>query len=533
MSIRIHTLKSALRCLRLLTPALVLLVQVLPWALAAKPAWADDPAPFTRQEVVEKARLLCQAPFDPTQGEMPQALLDLSYESWRDIRYRQEKALWKQEKLPFQLQFFHAGLYYDRLVDINIVTNGVAERVAFDPAMFNYGNNHTLPEQIPSGFGFAGFRIHGPINTPSYFDEIVVFLGASYFRAVAKDQVYGLSGRGLAIDTALPDGEEFPYFREFWIEKPTRSSSSITVHALLDSESLTGAYSFVIQGGGTTLMNVTATLFLRVPVNKIGLAPLTSMLLFGENTDERKVRDFRPEVHDSDGLLIQNSSGEWLWRPIDNPENLDINAFQADNVSGFGLIQRDRDFDNYQDLEAQYERRPTLWVEPIGDWGLGHVELINIPSERDIHDNIVAFWTPKDKLPLGVPQTYQYQLMWYNGSFTHPPLGFVQSTRTGETANGGQRYVIDFQSEALNLMPADSKVEGVVTCGRGAKISEQRVEKNTRTGGWRLSFVVRPDQTPSALERVLPKRRAPIDPRAFLKSNDTTLTETWNYAYRP
>ncbi|EGB13855.1 periplasmic glucan biosynthesis protein MdoG [Pseudodesulfovibrio mercurii] len=533
MSQRIHSSGRALGRLHLLFPALLLLAQVLPGTLPVKPALAGEETPFSRQVVVDKARQLSQAPFAPAQGEVPQALLDLDYDAWRDIRFRPDKALWKDEKLSFQVQFFHPGLFYDRLVDVHVVTKDATERIPFDPALFDYGNNHSLPEQIPERFGFAGFRIHGPINTPSYFDEVAVFLGASYFRAVAKGQAYGISARGLAVDTALPDGEEFPYFKEFWIEKPTRKSTSLTVHALLDSKSLTGAYTFVIESGRTTTMDVTATLFLRIPVAKIGIAPLTSMFLFGENTDERKVRDFRPEVHDSDGLLIKNDSGEWFWRPLDNPENLEINAFSADNVRGFGLVQRDRDFAHYEDLEAGYERRPTLWVEPVGDWGFGHVELINIPTDKEIHDNIVAFWSPRDPLPVGVPQTYAYRLLWYNGGFTHPPLGYVSATRTGDAWGGGQRFIVDFQSKALALLQPPSKVEGVVTCGKGAVVAAQNVEKNPHTGGWRLSFVIRPDQAPSALEKVLPNRRPPVDLRAFLKINDTTLTETWNYAYRP
>ncbi|OIQ51712.1 Glucans biosynthesis protein G precursor [Pseudodesulfovibrio hydrargyri] len=525
--------RHALRRIHLLIPALFLLVQAWPGTLHAEPAKADEPAGFTRQVVVDKARELSQSPFNPPQGEVPQALLDLSDAAWNNITYRPEKVLWAKEKLPFQVQFFHPGLLYDRLVAVNVVDKGAAEPVPFDRAMFDYGNNHTLPEQIPDKFGFAGFRIDGPGNASMPFHEIASFLGASYFQAMAPDQVRGLSARGLAVDTALPDGEEFPYFKEFWIEKPAKKSPGLTVHALLDSKSLTGAYTFVVKGGKTTAMDVTATLFLRVPVAKIGIAPLTSMFLFGENTDERKVRDFRPEVHDSDGLLIKNNSGEWFWRPLDNPENLDVNAFQADNVRGYGLVQRDREFPHYQDLEAAYERRPTLWVEPVGDWGFGHVELINIPTDQEIHDNIVAFWSPKDALPVGVPQTYEYRLLWNGDGFTHPPLGYVEATRAGDAGDGGQRFVIDFESKALSLLLPPSKVEGVVTCGKGAVVSDQLVEKNEHTGGWRLSFVVRPDQAPSALEKVLPKRKPPVDLRAFLKINDTTLTETWNYAYRP
>lgn len=512
---------------------LLSLLAIFTLLMPSTPARAQKAQPFSRQAVVDKAQQLSQVPFNQEKGQVPQALLDMSYDTWRDIRFRPEKALWKNEKLPFQLQFFHPGLFYDRLVDINIIHKDTVERFPFDNALFDYGSNHTVPEQIPSEFGFAGFRIHGPINTKKYFDEIAVFLGASYFRAVAKGQVCGLSARGLAVDTALPDGEEFPFFREFWIEKPTRKSSSLTVHALLDSKSLTGAYTFVIQGGKTTTMDVTATLFLRTPVKKLGIAPLTSMFLFGENTDERKVRDFRPEVHDSDGLLIKYDTGEWFWRPLVNPEALEVNGFMADNIRGFGLLQRDKEFNHYQDLEAKRERRPSLWVEPKGNWGRGHVELVNIPTDKEIHDNIVAFWTPEDALPLGVPQTYEYRLRWYSGRFTHPPLGYVEATRCGDVEGGGKRFVIDFNSKALKLLRPPSQIIGEVTCGKGAVVSEQRAEKNPHTGGWRLSFVVRPEEKPSTLEKVLPKRRTPVDLRAFLRLNETTLTETWNYAYQP
>lgn len=509
------------------------ILAVLALIMAAAPAKADKTQPFSRQTVVDKARQLSLTPFAPEEGQVPQALLDLSYDAWRDIRFRPDKALWKDEHLPFQLQFFHPGLFYDRLVDINIVEKGTARRLPFDAALFDYGSNHTVPEQIPSKFGFAGFRIHGTINTPKYFDEVAVFLGASYFRAVARGQVYGLSARGLAVDTALPDGEEFPGFREFWIEKPGRSGKDLTVHALLDSQSLTGAYTFVIRGGKTTTMDVTATLFLRTPVEKIGLAPLTSMFLFGENTDQRKVRDFRPEVHDSDGLLVHHDTGEWFWRPLTNPEELEVNGFKADNVEGFGLIQRDKEFASYQDLEAAQERRPSLWVEPRGKWGRGRVELVSIPSDKEIHDNVVAFWVPEDALPTGVAQTYEYRLRWYAGRFTHPPLGYVEATRCGDVEGGGKRFVIDFKSKALDLLRPPSKVEGVVSCGEGVVVSGQHVQKNPHTGGWRLSFVVTPEKAPSALEKVLPKRRVPVDLRAFLRLNETTLTETWNYAYQP
>lgn len=501
--------------------------------LVAAPGHADDSPEFSRQVVVNKARELSEKPFVAPDDEVPPELLELTYHKWRDIRYRPDKAVWHGKKSPYELQFFHPGLLYDRLVKINLVENGAVRPQPFRRDVFDYGSNHGLGERIPEKFGYAGLRVHGYLNSKTQLDEIAVFLGASYFRAVAQGQVYGLSARGLAINTALPEGEEFPYFKEFWIEQPRRSSKSLTVHALLDSPSLTGAYTFVIAGGKSTDMDVTATLFFRRTVEKVGIAPLNSMFLYGENTSPRTIDNFRPEIHDSDGMLLKLANGEWFWRPLDNPATLQIDAFQADNVQGFGLVQRDHDFKSYQDIEAQYERRPSLWVEPKGKWGHGHVELVRIPTQKEIHDNIVAFWTPEDTLKPGAPYTYQYSLSWYGGRFTHPPLGYVTATRTGATEKGDRRYVIDFESKALSLLNPPADVRGMISCGKGLSVVEQHVEKNVHTGGWRLSFVVRADETPSAIDRVLPTRSQPIDMRAFLRLNDTTLTETWNYAYQP
>jgi len=499
----------------------------------ATPLFAADKAAFGHQSVVDLARKLSTTPFSPSKNKVPQFLRDLTSDQWREIQYRQEKGLWSNTGLPFQVQFFHPGLLYDRLVKINIVNRGEVTPLPFDPQAFDYGSNHNIVARLPKHFGYAGFRLLCPSVKNRTFEPFAVFLGASYFRAVANGQVLGLSARGLAIDTAMPDGEEFPYFKEFWIQKPRPSSKAIVIHALLDSESVTGAYTFVISGGNTTNMDVTATLFLRKPVAKLGLAPLTSMFLFGENTSPRTLDDFHPEVHDSDGLLIKQQTGEWFWRPLTNPGTLHVDGFKADNPEGFGLIQRDHDFDSYQDLQARYERRPSLWIAPKGKWGHGHVDLIRIPTDKSIHNNIMAYWTPQEQLQPGVPYTYEYGMSWYAGRFTHPPLGFVTATRTGSAPDGARRFVIDFESNALRLLGAKAKVRASITCGKGATVVEQHLQKNKHTGGWRLSFAVRPIKEPSALEKMLPTKPQPVDLRAFLTLNDTTLTETWNYDYQP
>jgi glucans biosynthesis protein len=323
-----------------------------------------------------------QAPPDT----VPDWLGNTTYDQWRDIRFRPEQSLWKNLGLPFQLQLFHPGYYYKRSVAVDVVDAAGIHPLRFAPMQFDYGRND-FASKIPPDLGYAGLRLHAPIKTPQYFDEVIVFLGASYFRAVGKQQVFGLSARGLAIDTALPSGEEFPYFREFWVVQPEQTDASVTMFALLDSPSLAGAYEFRITPGDQTVVQVTARLFARREVQKLGMAPLTSMFFHGENAS-RGFDDFRPEAHDSDGLLLNFASGEWMWRALDNPRSLNVSAFLMPSPRGFGLIQRDRNFEHYQDLETRFDLRPSGWVVPEGSWGNGHAELVEIPTKADANDNI-------------------------------------------------------------------------------------------------------------------------------------------------
>ena len=89
----------------------------------------------------------------------------------------------------------------------------------------------------------------------------MIFAGASYFQAIARNQVFGMSARGLAIGTGEPEGEEFPFFRAHWIEAP--SGDRMVVHSLLDGPSATGAYRFTIRPGDETTIDVEATIFVR------------------------------------------------------------------------------------------------------------------------------------------------------------------------------------------------------------------------------------------------------------------------------
>jgi glucans biosynthesis protein len=478
---------------------------------------------FDFDAVVEEARELAAASFQDPQGRVPDWLLKVSYDEWRDIRFRAPEALWRKQNLPFEAQFFHPGLFYDRTVRMNVVDNAGEHAVDFSPSMFDYGKNK-FASRVPQDLGFAGFRLHYPINRREYKDEVIVFLGASYFRAVGQDLVFGISARGLAVDTGLASGEEFPYFKEFWLVRPTARAKDIELYALLDSRRVTGAYRFVVYPGTQTIVDVEATLFLRDEVEMLGIAPLTSMFFFGENTLQHPV-DYRPEVHDSDGLSIWQMTGEWIWRPLENPQRLRQSGFQAADVKGFGLLQRDREFGHYEDLETRPDQRPSVWIEPRGAWGDGRVNLVEIPTHTDGNDNVVAAWVPTDPPKPGSPITISYRMFWFGEDEARSPGGRVLSTRhdTG-TFENAHRFVVDFVGKELAKVSADEVLRAQVTVGGGdqqGELLEQQVQKNPVTGGWRLTFQVRPADD------------EPLDLRAFLQKDEDVLTETWSYVVEP
>lgn len=501
---------------------------ILVLSLSSGKIWAES---FGLENVQDLAQDLASKPFQDTKGNVPEVLNHLSYDQWRDIRFVPEKSLWRSEKLPFELQFFHPGLFYDRTVAINIVEQNVPHRLDFDTESFTYGRN-TFAEELPSNMGYAGFRVHAAINKKSYLDEFLVFLGASYFRAVGKGQHYGLSARGLAIDTADPKGEEFPFFKEFWIKKPGKKSQNLTIYALLDSRRVTGAFCFKITPGAETVMDVNSTLFLREPVGTLGIAPLTSMFIFGENSNVLVGDDFRLEVHDSDGLMAWLNNDEWLWRPLQNPKTLTVNTFNAPDIRGMGLMQRDTEYTNYLDLEALYQSRPSAWVEPQGNWGTGNLYLVQIPSPEEIHDNIVSFWAPESSPELGQPIDYNYKIRWTPPQRITSPQGQVIFTRQAQgKKSNSHMFILEFQGGKLEDLPDDAALDANVWIGAGGKLLRKRVQRNNITGNWRLIFEVEPDSAP-AFSVLLPDKRPMTEMRASLHHGLTPLTETWTYAVR-
>ncbi len=478
---------------------------------------------FDFGDVARQAQKLAKQDFKETSVKLPRELQSLTYDQFRDIRFKPEKALWRDAKLPFEAMFFHQGFFFDRPVRISEVRADGVHDIQFSPDQFDYGKN--APPKDSDGLGFSGFRIHYPINTGKYKDEVAVFLGASYFRAVGKDQLYGLSARGLAVDTALASGEEFPRFVRFWLVRPNPQARELTIYALLDSPRVTGAYRFVIVPGAETIADVKARIFLRKDVGKLGIAPLTSMYFFG--ADKRPpYEDFRPQVHDSDGLSIQSGSSEWIWRPLQNPPRLLVTSFTLDSLAGFGLMQRGRDFSTYQDLESRYEKRPSAWVEPKSAWGRGRVELVQIPTPDETNDNIVAYWIP-DKAPVPLqPFDLDYRIRWQKDKETKPPLAWVAQTRRGHAyirqPDNSINFIIDFEGPALQRLTADDAVEAAVTADDNGEIASADVHRNDVTKGYRISLRVKPKDA-----------KKPVELRAALRDKQQTLSETWSYVLSP
>ena len=487
-------------------------------------------AAFTLDTLADRARKLATAPYQPPAATTNQALAALSYDDYRDIRYRPAASWWRDAGLPFELQFFHVGRGYDRPVQLHELVGGEARPLVVPKSAFDYGRG------APAMAGreqaeVAGFRIHYPLNTAAYKDEVLLFQGASYLRAVGAGQVYGLSARGLAVDTVGGSGEEFPAFRAFWIERPARDATALTVYALLDGPRVTGAYRFVVRPGSQTLVEVQARVFLRrggAPIATLGIAPLTSMFLGGENQPQPlwQLGDFRPEVHDSDGLQIETAAGEWLWRPLVNPPRPFTTSFALQGVRGFGLMQRDRSFASYEDPEARYDRRPSVWVQPQGDWGPGRVELMQFHTPDETNDNVAAYWVPS-RLPApgsGEALALAYTLHWQGDAQRKPPAGWTAQSRYGRShaapASGEVQFNIDFDDVPDCAQTAGPQVH--VTAGDNARVLLSNAYRHPRERSWRTTLKV--------------QRRAPqeaLELRAFLTCGADVLTETWTLALPP
>ncbi|UUX97937.1 glucan biosynthesis protein [Aquabacterium sp. J223] len=491
--------------------------------------------PFSAAALVEQARSLASRPFAAA-ANLPKDVLErIDYDAHGKIRFNPEVALFKDGPGAFPVTFFHLGRFFQTPVQMHVLEKAAsgfdAREILYSPSYFDMPADSPA-RQLPQGAGFAGFRFQesrlgDPAKLPWQRNDWVAFLGASYFRAIGELYQYGLSARGVLVDAAVPGrDEEFPAFTRFWFEPPT-GNDTVVVHALLDGPSLTGAYRFVMKRDRAVVMDIEAHLFLRKDVARLGLAPLTSMYWYSETTKPTAI-DWRPEVHDSDGLAIWTGAGERLWRPLLNPAATVASAFVDKTPRGFGLLQRDRNFDHYQDGVA-YDRRPSLWVEPLGDWGEGSVQLIEIPTDDEIHDNTVAAWVPKAPATAGSRVDLRYRLHWTDREPYPTPLAQCVATRLGRGGVPGQprpagvrKFMVEFLGGPLDKLPFGVKPEAVLSAARGSfsYVFTEAVPNNV-PGHWRAQF----DFTPQDNE--------PVDLRLYLKNGDQTLSETWLYQLRP
>ena len=523
MAIRYVSL-SALPRLRSLA-AMLLAACLLPALSGAALAGTQTAEPFDYAVLKGKARHLAQQPYADHEGEIPDAVKHMTWDQYQAIHFNLDRALWHDRDSKFRAMLFHLGLYFTRPVSLYELKDGKAVRIDYDARLFDYGKSGIAPDKLPHDLGFAGFRLQ---FSPDWVRDVVAFLGASYFRAVGKEMQYGLSARGLAVDTALPRPEEFPVFTSFWLERPKPGSDTATVYALLDSPSVTGAYRFDITPGDTLKMRVDAALYPRKPIERIGIAPLTSMFMVAEN-DRRTGYDWRPEIHDSDGLAMNTGTGQWLWRPLNNPRNLRFNAYMDENPKGFGLLQRDQNFDHYQDDGVWYDKRPGLWVVPRGDWGKGSVQLVEIPTLDETFDNIVAFWNPAEPVAPGQELLYSYDLFWGTASPGPDDLARVVDSFSGLGGAVGKRrtrfswrFAIDFAGGPLAKLGKDAKVQAAIKTSAG-EVELATVLPLQSINGYRVRFdLVPPDES-----------EAPINLSLILKSGDRTLSETWTYQFTP
>jgi glucans biosynthesis protein len=523
------------------------------WNALPHAAWAALPTQleygpaqaFSFDDLIARARTLAGQAYAPSPALSRDVLERIDYDAHGKLRYKSEFALFARGPGSFPVTFFHLGRYFQTPVHMHLLeaSGRQAREILYNPAYFDMPADSPARE-LAAGAGFAGFRFQesrlggaeAQKQLPWQKNDWVAFLGASYFRAIGDLYQYGLSARGVALDVAQAGKpEEFPAFTHFWFLPPSGKSGdhTVTVYALLDGPSISGAYRFDLRRdlgkNGAVLMEIDCALFLRRDVARLGIAPLTSMYWFSE-TDKSSAVDWRPEVHDSDGLALWTGSGERIWRPLNNPKRTMASAFADRTPRGFGLLQRDRDFDHYLDGVA-YDRRPSLWVEPLGDWGAGSVQLIEIPTDDEIHDNIVAMWVPQAEAKAGSSHRLKYRLHWRADEPAAPraALAHCVATRLGHGGEPGKprprgvrKFVVEFLGGPLSQLPWGVKPEAVLSASRGTfgNVFCEAVP-NGVPGHWRAAF----DLTVNGQE--------PVDMRLYLRQAGQTLSETWLYQYHP
>lgn len=499
----------------------------------AQPSFA-----FGLKDVTQKAHNLAQKPYQKPASNLSNTFKKLEFAQYQQIKFKVDHARWHDENAPFKLAYYHQGMQFDTPVALHEINGHKVKKIAYNPHDFNFGSVRHDQKAVKN-LGFAGFKILAHIDPKHHWDdEIASFLGGSYFRVIGPNQTYGLSARGLAINTGLAQSEEFPRFKSYWIEKPHQGDTHLTIYALLDSPSATGAYQFKIypnyQKKGDARVDIKSRIYLRKKVKRLGIAPLTSMFLYGPNQPWH-TQNFRPALHDSNGLAIHTGKNEWIWRPLENPINdpqyISFSSFAMNHPKGFGLLQRGRDFNDYEDLKDRYDRRPSGWIVPDNDWGKGRVSLVEISSANETNDNMVAFWEPEKMPEPGQQLKYDYHIDFstHEQRLRSQKLGYVKKTmRTPgniyqdnliRKPDGSIAFLIDFAGGDLSQL--SKKVKGIktqISVDNNAKLISQHLQYNPVTGGRRLDIRIKVNDPTK-----------PVEIRANLTKDGHPITETWSY----
>jgi glucans biosynthesis protein len=486
------------------------------------------PRPFSFDLLKDTAKRMAAGPYAGPKRPAPEILAKIDYEAWGKIKFKMDHALFADGPDRFPVSFFHLGMFFAKAVEMNVVTDGQAREIIYDQSYFDMPED-SIARQLPEGAGFAGLRIQEARDGTYDWtkNDWVAFLGAAYFRAIGELHQYGLSARAVALDVAVADRpEEFPDFTKFYIDS-AESQDAVTIYALMEGASIVGACKFHMERGKGVTMEIEQSFHLRADVTRFGLTPLTSMFWFSETVKPTGV-DWRPEVHDSDGLAMWTGTGERIWRPLNNPPRIMASAFADESPRGFGLLQRDRNFDHYQD-GVNYELRPSLWVEPRGQWGKGTIQLVEIPTDDEIHDNIVAMWVPAVPATKGSQVDLAYRLYWQAHEPFPGELAICVATRLG---NGGQpgkprpkgvrKFMVEFSGAVLENLAYGVKPEPILWASRGrfSYVFTEAVPDNVK-GHWRAQFDLTADGTD------------PVEMRLFLKVGDKVVSETWLFQYHP
>jgi periplasmic glucans biosynthesis protein len=470
-----------------------------------------DGSAFDASLVIDAAKQLSQRAFVPPNVALPEPFSALNAESYQAIGHRPERRIWADENYGYEIEPLHRGSVYTTPVSLSIVEQGVVKRIVYDPNRYTFGKL-SPPANLPD-LGFSGFKLFLKGEADMDF---AVFQGATFFRSRAKAQEFGAVSRALAIKTGDTRGEEFPIFRAFWVERPG-NDGIITVHGIADSESATAAFRFTLRPGDMTIIDTECTIFARIDIDHIGIGPIQGTFLFGPNR-RRNIDDIRPQVHDVHGLQMLNGRSEWIWRPLNNPEQLQISSFMDENPRGFGLVQRDRDFSSFQDDDNRFDLRPTIWMEPIGDWGSGSVQLTEIPSNSELNDNIIAYWRPKEALLAGSRTAFSYRQFWCWVPPESMPLAQTVGFRIGRGSTARRRRcMVEFAGD----MFASSEIPGLVMSlsAYSGQISGSKMMINTARKTARITFELDPGSEPACEMRLL------------LTVGDKPISETWLYRW--